>query len=139
MPPRSQPASEPPRSETTEPSYSETTTHRIQTTTTPTSQHTRVHNQPLSMHTVTNIAVSESEKAASTILDILPWVLMGMMAVLFSTLLIANIICCMVFASRQYKKKQYRLESNPCYISTSGPVNGYNFEIVDHIYAVPTK
>lgn len=148
-PSSSQVSSEPPHSEatteqpcsktTTEPSNLETTTHHAQRTTIPTSQHTTLHNQPSPMNSISGIAVSESGKSASTTLHMLPWVLMGVTVLLFSILLIANIICCMVLASRKYKKKHYRLKHNPCYIASSRPVNAHNFTVVDHIYAVPTK
>ena len=139
-PPQPETTTEQPSSKTTtEPSHSETTTHQAQRTTTRTPQHITLHNQPSPMHTITGIAVSKYEKAASTTLHMLPWVLLGVMVLLFSILLMANIICCMILASRKYTKKHYTLKSNPCYIASSRPLNTQNFTVVDHIYAVPTK
>ena len=120
---------------------SETTAMKVQTTTTSTATHTTTVYQKPSTHTNPDITANDYEKtASSTTMDMLPWILMGTMTVLFLGLLTANVICCTVYALKQYnsKKKQYTLKRNPSYLPTSRPVNAHNCGFENHIYDVPT-
>ena len=122
-------------------SPSETTAMKVQTTTTSTVTHTTTVYQKPSTHTNSDIIANEYEKTASSTtvtMDILPWILMGTMTVLFLGLLTANVICCTVYALNS-KKKRYTLKRNPSYLPTSRrPVNAHNCGFENHIYDVPT-
>lgn len=86
--------------------------------------------------TVTHRKLSTTSSQKS---DTLPWVLMGMMTVLFCALLTANVICCVVFLLKKQKRGRYQLKRNPSYASSPRTVSARNVGFENHIYDfIPT-
>ena len=85
---------------------------------------------------ISNITNDQSSKLLS---GYLPWLLVGVLAMLFCSLLTANIVCCIVCTRKRHKRKQYKLKRNPSYVSSPTIVGTRNYAFENHIYDVPTS
>ena len=84
--------------------------------------------------TQTTDIVQVSHEQSSTQSDFLPWLLMGIMTVLFCALLSINIICCIVCLLKKHRKRRYQLKRNPSYASSPRTLSAHNAGFENHIY-----
>ena len=87
----------------------------------------------------TNIVTYKQLSTSSSQTDFLPWLLMGIMTMLFCALLAVNITCCVVCLLKKHRKGQYQLKRNPSYASSPRTLSARNIGFENHIYDfIPT-
>ena len=104
-----------------------------------TTQAASIHTTPTKETDSEHIPAGGTNNSSTATGDMLPWLLVGIVTLLFCGLLSANVICCIVCIIKRHKKSRYELKRNPSYLPSPRVVGTQNNTFDNHIYDVPTS
>lgn len=92
------------------------------------------HTNTVTTTTTDIVTVSREQSSRQSNHYFLPWLLLGIMTVLFCALLSINIIFCIVWLLKKHRKRRYHLKRNPSYASSPRTLSAHNAGFENHIY-----